>query len=349
MIEYLQIEYYRTTISHTTGMTDIKSLSEPEPSKQLILSEAAGNFLNSPYKEKFMTEFLIGSNKIKLYGNPIVMAERSELMKASLPKLSQPPYQFAEFGKILERPMTLLWLYMNGYGEFSAKNQLTLEEALHLFRLFGYFDVKTTDMFYALMVLFFLATSDEEAHKTLANERNKESLIRIVNYTFKTIMLEAAEIDKKIMLMAKGQFGSFLDDEKLQEIQQQTKVGKPIPGENIMMKIYNNFPEVAKRLDYIPVFINNKYRTYASRKVISDETSRHNISGNNSWTTSLRDVFTRIVYNGFWRQTLMVENWGPNDIRFRYELSHAVPQVAGGPPLLGPPPPLEEGLLSPII
>lgn len=58
-------------------MTEIKSLeiSEETPVLELDLSAKEKKFLTDPYRSSFMTEFLIGSNKLKLYGYPLIMAD----------------------------------------------------------------------------------------------------------------------------------------------------------------------------------------------------------------------------------------------------------------------------------
>ena len=86
-------------------MTEVKSLIEA--SIALQLDDKATDFLTNPYRDKFMTEFIVGNNKLKFYGNPIIMAQNSELIKTSLPKFaeSKAPYELATFGVVLERPL----------------------------------------------------------------------------------------------------------------------------------------------------------------------------------------------------------------------------------------------------
>lgn len=121
-------------------MTDTKAITGlSEDPGALSLSPDAYDFLTSPYREKLLTEFSIGSNKLRFYGQLFVMARTSELIKTGFSKFveSPAPHVLLTHGVVLLRPMTLLWLYYNNYKV--DLGQLSMTELLHMYRLVGYF------------------------------------------------------------------------------------------------------------------------------------------------------------------------------------------------------------------
>jgi hypothetical protein len=128
------------------GMTELKSLSEPE-GKPALVDEAA-IFLNPGVEKRFMSRFEIGSNKMTLYGMPLIMAKHSELIKTQLAIYagSEEPYPLLTHGVILENAVIPLWLHMNGktfsYNDLETMvNALSVTEMFQLYRLLGYFGV----------------------------------------------------------------------------------------------------------------------------------------------------------------------------------------------------------------
>jgi len=299
-------------------MTETKALAEIETPKTLNLDETCNNFLNNPYKQVFMTQFNLGSNRLVFYGNPIVMSNLSttgsELIKSSLSKFagSKPPYELLSFDKVLERPMTLLWLYMNDCQEdiFFPNPQLDLTEFLHLYRLMNYFDVKVPNELAGLIIARFFKTPTEEGRDILKDEKNKDTLIRNIN----------------ISLLHLGTYYNelFLTDEERVKYEEKMKTSDPniFHYENVdiiqlvLMRIYNDFPEISADIDYIPVLVNNEYSTYAERKVLID---RNNfIKSNTRCDVDDTGRFTTIYFSKR-RSNLTIETWGPNVIKFRYE------------------------------
>src|SRR5437868_5062076 len=95
--------------------------SEPTSEKSLVdklrLDDKASNFLFSEHREKFMTKFVIGSNELVIYGNPVAMAHESELIKSML-ELDSPYYLFAH-ETVSEEVATVIMLYLNFYISLS--------------------------------------------------------------------------------------------------------------------------------------------------------------------------------------------------------------------------------------
>jgi len=81
----------------------------------------------------------------------------SELIKTSLSAFanSKPPYELATFGTVMERPMTLIWLYINDYKLFGTNSHLTLSVFLHMYRLGAYFGINENAL--SRMIPFALA------------------------------------------------------------------------------------------------------------------------------------------------------------------------------------------------
>jgi len=318
-------------------------LTEVEPSQELKLNEASSNFLNNPFKQVFMTEFILGSNKLKLYGNPVFMAEHSQFMKTSLEKfaVSKPPHELLSFGLVLERPMNLLWLYMNGFDEFEDNPQLSLTEFLHLYRLMNYFDIKVPNEFVSLVVRKFIVGSEEETRNTLKDAKNKDSFVRIVN-SFISTELEV--------------FFGFLTGKQLAELEVAGRVEsgtfEPAPirvdfQKVVLMKISRDYPEIAKSLNYIPVLVDEKYDTYAERKALLDKNNF--IKSNPGWSlfysfTGEIAGFARTYYNNFWQVELFIVEWGPDLIKIKSNVT----QIVSSLNVFGPPPPRTMGF-SPIL
>lgn len=79
----------------------------------------AANIILTPDKAKlFYYEFIVGSNKMKFYGNPAIMLMYSELIHTLLPSIADEPVVMAENFDLTEiniRSFTYLWLYMKVY------------------------------------------------------------------------------------------------------------------------------------------------------------------------------------------------------------------------------------------
>lgn len=66
-------------------------------------------------ERKYLTPFEIGTDKFLLYGSPIVMSQRSELIKSLLPRLSlTDPNPIAPDQKVDQKVLTFLWEQLNG-------------------------------------------------------------------------------------------------------------------------------------------------------------------------------------------------------------------------------------------
>lgn len=171
-------------------MTDLK-----ESGDRLNLDEACKEFLESPHRDKLLTEFSLGSDKqrMQLYGSPIIMAKYSELIRTSINSIvaSKPPHELFNFDSVLERPMTLLWLYLNGLIQRGHKldiyamsyiDQLNLLELVHLYRLCDYFGVdKELQAHIGGNILSKLTTAMESDVKDLGNDGDKKVLSAVFN------------------------------------------------------------------------------------------------------------------------------------------------------------------------
>lgn len=203
-------------------MTEAKLIGDKVPSiagltpQDLELDDESKDFLTNPLRKDFMTEFSLGSNKLRLYGNPIFMARYSELIKSSLTPLasSKPPHELLTSGVVLERPMTALWLMMNGYKYNIIK--LSVPEVLHLYRLLGYFGINkemTNDIWLNILRLLSVLENDEIKQLNLT-EKDKATieqllvkpqdvfinlLIRLYTRVFKSLDLPSKHITMEIL------------------------------------------------------------------------------------------------------------------------------------------------------
>jgi hypothetical protein len=276
------------------------SLSEESKSSQLELSEGAMRFLNFPYKEQLMSQFLIGCNKMKLYGQLFTMSENSELIKTSLPALanSPQPYELASFATVLEKPMTLVWLEMNGLAQqgtssptsddemprFDRTKQLTLTEWLHMYRLMSYFGTRLESFNFGAIPLLFIESSSEELSNVLKDSKNVATFITLLNKAFGTVLSsETQRIG-----------GRKLDDLTFE-------------------KLLKEYPDIVKQLNYIPVYIDDKYDTFAERKATIE-----NLEKSNSHFTKSGDSFIRNLH--LFQVRLTPTEWGPDKITFKSTL-----------------------------
>jgi len=190
-------------------MTESKTLKIPpltHTEHGLELPPEAQEFLTSiPYR-KFMTKFEIGSNKLEFWGQPLVMMRRSELIKSIINK--EPPYVLLDFGNVYEKPLIVLWLYLNHIiPDFSSKvmiAQLNLDEYLQLGRLINYFDVSPSDFtrLYPLTLSDVLSKTTEDEAKVV--DTYKEQIAKMTNemvavmegksFVYKDIMVKLVDI-----------------------------------------------------------------------------------------------------------------------------------------------------------
>lgn len=302
---------------------DVKSLLETSP-EALKLGEKGKKFLEAPHKDVFMIPFLVGRNKLNFYGYPLVMADNSELIKSSLDPLaaSKPPYELVTNAIVLERPMTLMWLWMHGYGGNLMLNPgLKLDEFLHLYRLGNYFgisDIKGFTNDIALLVAAsFYTTPKEDIQKIIADAKNRETLVRLINYFFANIskpsfdflLTEAERLQRRIDISA-GKSTTIIN-----------------PQQVVLMKLYTEFPELAREINYIPVLINDKYATYAERKALANQDNFTKSNPRYSREVGKIDMssglmkyvesneFTEVSYTGP-SSRLKLETWGPDIIKF---------------------------------
>ena len=208
-------------------MTEAKGLELNSSNEGLWISPQAKNFLNSPYREKFMTKFEIGSNKIILYGNPIVMTLHSGLIESIIEK--DPPYILLNFGIVLERPITAFWLYLNDIGGTDS-GIFNLEEYLQLGRLFNYFGLKDSADYY----------QDWAAH---INNRIKD----------------ASETDRKLIESNKEVIAQALDEYLGMALGVDTL-------RDILQSTYEKYPDILKLLNYVPIIKDGKVATYIKKK-----------------------------------------------------------------------------------
>jgi hypothetical protein len=134
---------------------------------------------------------VIGSNKITLYGMPLLMARYSELIKTQLTIYanSPEPYPLLTHGVILERPILEVWFYINDVMQDwrhvnGLKDNLSLTEMFQLYRLFGYFGIDTS-VFNRIATVIIngigsrIANYEEKDRKAIGE--NKDTIVKLVN------------------------------------------------------------------------------------------------------------------------------------------------------------------------
>lgn len=100
-------------------MTDVKALTNlpdtirEEMYDKLDFNKNERRFLDPKYGAKFMTYFEVGNEKLVMYGNPVRMAEKSEVVASLLD--TSPPFQLASDITAYGGAIMVLWLYLNGF------------------------------------------------------------------------------------------------------------------------------------------------------------------------------------------------------------------------------------------
>lgn len=106
---------------------------------KLKLGQEEIDFLESPYKEKFLTRFEIGKDAMVMYGSPVYMAGKSDLIKTIISY--DPPYVLAKDMIVYGGALIVLWLHINGYPSSHTVEKLSLAGWLNFYDLVGYFGV----------------------------------------------------------------------------------------------------------------------------------------------------------------------------------------------------------------
>lgn len=301
----------------TSLSTPEKKAEGLEPSSGLVLSEKSKKFLNSPFRDKFMTPFIIGSNKLKFYGQMFAMSEHSKFFEDSISIFaeSDPPYELFSYGVVLERPMTLLWLYMNDLKEDMSKMDLSLTELLHMYRLCNYFGITFTreeqeneEDYITNNILIpslskFIFDKDEEAFKS---ELNQSTLIAMINEFFKNIIEKGFASRKLLTDVQVENIGAQISSLRQRSIKS-----------HVLSNIFNRlkqYPEIGKAVNYIPVVLDDKSQTYAERKALDNKESLGKLNGD--WKMISDGVFEGSgmgVYSEI-DTDLKVVGWGPDVI-----------------------------------
>lgn len=87
---------------------------------------------------KYLTAFELGDDRIKLYGMPLAMSFKSELMKSMLDQLDSKVNSLAPSMKINKNSLFFIWAQLNGVDIEWPK---VLQDLIDLWPLLNYFDV----------------------------------------------------------------------------------------------------------------------------------------------------------------------------------------------------------------
>lgn len=211
---------------------------------------------------------------------------------------SKSPHELFNFGYVFERPMTLIWLTMNGFGPFTymstaADSPLKLREWLQAYRLAGYFgmdkdntDVLFSKSFYNFLGNVFRGSRLQEIKDVLANKTDKDSLVKIVNT----------------------------------RLAYSKPYGQSSIGTELFKGLSEHLPEFLKDINYIPVYINGRYVNYVNRAVLND------INLFFKYNPDWKQEDNKFIYHndkfrvdlGYMTLTieLKLKNWGPDDVNF---------------------------------
>lgn len=159
---------------------------EAKSSSGLNLSEKNIEFLQSPYRQRFLTEFKIGRSEITLYGNPIEMSLHCTLMKSLLGPMSdsKPPYIIGPGVVMMRNPLVAVWLYLNSRDlNHETISELSFDEWINMFEIMNYFGIGIIGSM-GVSYLWRYASRNFNDQKVTKKEidRNSNALIKILNY-----------------------------------------------------------------------------------------------------------------------------------------------------------------------
>lgn len=105
------------------------------------LSEEANKFLFDKDSQKFLTQFVVGTNKLLFYGSPAFIRNRSQLIDSHMSNLSESkqPYELITFMEVKEKSFLMPWLFLNGFESESLP--LDFDEFLQSFDIITYFNM----------------------------------------------------------------------------------------------------------------------------------------------------------------------------------------------------------------
>lgn len=221
----------------TNEPTYIDSNARAAMYQKLQLNQEQIDFLDPLKGKKFMTEFEIGNERIIMYGNPVYMSLRSNLIKSILEM--DPPFQLASNITVLGGALMIVWLHINGVPRSLIKMlNLSLHGYFNIIDLINYLGVTQGDYYGDIMSDWASRLKDQIRGATVEElKSNAEQIANAINLYNQHLALELhdADVVEKIM----------------------------------------NVEEIAKRLNYIPIIlkyllqlgirmsdINNKMDTY---------------------------------------------------------------------------------------
>lgn len=274
-------------------MTEAKNYKEPELPEDLKDYDAASDFLTSPYRETLMMPFVLGSNKLKLYGIPLNMAKRSKLIESMLPKLaaSKGPHELYSFTEVSERVALLVWAALEDHWHPLAELDHTIDEYLEIHRLVSYLDMDSDYVQHYSAACTFFGLKDDEMKKIVEEKKNQDVLARIFDACFKEGTCSRWMINVENV-------GYFLD-------------------EGIFLKLNTLCPELLKKMNYIPIYIGKYYKAYVDRKVV-DKPELFLQKNEDLWAKEdNKYMYTRGLPEGaVMIVRLTVESWGSDMIKF---------------------------------
>ena len=112
------------------------------------LGEEEKNYFNPKYASKFMSEFQVGKQKLKLYGNPMVMQGQSGLIESFMDAMSasDPPYELASAVDVIyPRSLMAIWVSLNFHSVRVRHDILNIHENIALWPWINYFIIPMTD------------------------------------------------------------------------------------------------------------------------------------------------------------------------------------------------------------
>ena len=140
--------------------------------------------------QRFLVPFTVGTNKIKLYGLPVLMIAKSELIKSLIDKLSLTENNPLAISQSVDSPngLIIVWLYMNN-NLSSLPVDIDPRDYLNIWQWLNYFDVPYNSEFikqyirYLFLSIYFKQLIAPESKNILADILAKTKIIDPKTYS----------------------------------------------------------------------------------------------------------------------------------------------------------------------
>jgi len=183
-------------------MTDNKLVIEPleDLENKARLPDKAIEFLEWKHKSKFMTKFIVGSNKLEFYGHMFELSKRSDLLKSKL-EMPAEQYILLEFAEVDEQSFTIVWLILNAIFTDITEvvGKIPVDKTFQVFSIMEYMGVDKQNFYYKLMtgcVCYYVSHESKDKKAAMIVEQNKDIVVKVLRQLYNHTLEATAYIPR---------------------------------------------------------------------------------------------------------------------------------------------------------